>query len=358
MELHEKKKAARNKKPTIGDVANLAGVAPSTVSHVINRTASISQETQEKVQAAIDKLNYSPNALARALRQSSTQLIGVVLQDISSEFYAHCAASILKAAREDNYVVLLCDASFNLENVKDGVNALIERRVDGLIFIGGHGDEDVIRSACEAGIPVVLGDRHFNDLPSVEFDNESTVRSLVCALYDSGYRRFAYAGEPISIQSNLEARFRGYQEGLRSCGLDANASTVILDESLHQLKLQESYLLFQKHFHAVPADKRPEVVLTSNDMIAHGFISAARRMGLSVPKDIAIIGFDDISISEFYVPSLTTIAQDANLLGRSCYQLFKNVIKGRKKKTHDILLQTIKVRESAVIPEDILKNYQ
>jgi len=358
VEVSEKKIAAKNRKPTIGDVASLAGVAPSTVSHVINGTATITTETQERVQAAISKLNYSPNALARALRQKRSQLIGVVLQDISSEFYAHCAASILKAAREDNYVVLLCDASFNNDNVKFGVNALIERRVDGLIFIGGCGDEDIIKSACAAGVPVVLGDRHLNDLPSVEFDNESTVKSLVCALYETGYRRFAYAGEPITIQTNLEARFRGFIDGLRACGIDENNSTVILDEALHHLKLQESYNLFQKHFHDVPVDIRPEVIVTSNDMIAHGFLSAARRMGLCVPKDIAIVGFDDISISEYFGPSLTTISQDPNLLGKSCYQLFKNVIKGRKKTTHDILLQTIKVRESAVIPEDILKNYQ
>ena len=101
------KTGIKKKKATIQDVASLAQVVPSTVSHVINGTAPISAETQERVWEAIDRLNYSPNALARALRQKRTRLIGVVLQDISSEFYARCAASILEAAREDNYVVLL-----------------------------------------------------------------------------------------------------------------------------------------------------------------------------------------------------------------------------------------------------------
>ena len=351
------KTGIKKKKATIQDVASLAQVVPSTVSHVINGTAPISAETQERVWEAIERLNYSPNALARALRQKRTRLIGVVLQDISSEFYARCAASILEAAREDNYVVLLCDASFNNDNVREGVHALIERRVDGLIFIGGGNDDDIIKDCLDANVPVVLGDRHHGELPSVEFDNEQSVKNLVCALYDAGYRRFAYAGEPVTVQDNLETRYRGYLEGLKLCRVNEKDSTAILDNTLHHLKVQTSYTLLEKFLHSIPREEWPQVVLTSNDMIAHGFMSAARRMGISVPEDIAVVGFDDITVSEYFNPSLTTVSQDEKLLGRSCYQLFKSVIKGKKRTAHEVLPQKIVIRESAYIPEEVIRNY-
>ncbi len=355
----EKKRTGTKKvqKATINDVANLAGVVQSTVSHVLNGTAPISQETTERVLKAIEKLNYSPNALARALRQKSTRLIGVVLQDISSEFYAKCAASILEEARKDHYVVLLCDASFNNDNVKEGVNALIERRVDGLIFIGGGNDESIIQSALSAHVPVVLGDRHLRDLPSVEFDNETTVKKLVCALYEAGFRRFVYAGEPVAVQTNLEARYKGYIAGLLSCGISQKDSMVILNEELHHLKLESAYQLFKKYFGSMKKQELPEVILTSNDMIAHGFISAAKALNIKIPEDIAVVGFDDINISKYFEPSLTTIAQDEKMLGKSCYELFMKVIK-EKTTEHIIMSQEIKIRESAVISKEILDRYQ
>lgn len=356
MKTSEVRKRVINKKATINDVAKLADVVPSTVSHVINGTAPISAETQERVMAAIEELNYSPNALARALRRNRTRLIGVVLQDASSEFYARCAASIMEAAREDQYIVLLCDAAFNNDNVKMGVNALLEIRVDGFIFIGGGNDESIIENILDANVPIVLGDRHQDDLPSVEFDNESSMKQLVCALYDTGYRRFAYVGEPVNVQNNLVARYKGFLEGIKECEIEE--STVILDESLHHLKLQTSYKLFEKYFHSLPEEKRPEVILTSNDMIAQGLVSAAKRMGLRVPEDMAIVGFDDIGVSEYFDPALTTIAQDEKLLGKSCYQVFKSMIKGKKKTAHDILPQRIVVRESAIIPDEVLRHYQ
>lgn len=353
-----KVKSRRKGKATINDVANLAGVVPSTVSHVINGTATITPETTQKVMAAIEKLNYSPNALARALRQKETGLIGVVLQDISSEFYAKCAASILEEARKDNYVVLLCDASFNNENVREGVEALVERRVDGLIFIGGGDDESIIQRAIFANVPVVLGDRQMGGLPSVEYDNAASVKKMVCALYETGYRRFAYVGEPVSVQSNLASRYRGYIDGLYSCGIGEEDSLVILDERLHRFKLESAYELFEEHFGAMEKKAVPEVILTSNDMIAQGIMSAAKRMGFQVPGDIAVVGFDDISISKYFEPALTTIVQDEKMLGKTCYQTLMSIVKDKSKVVHEVLPQKIKIRQSAVIRPEILAKYQ
>ncbi len=357
MELDSAGAIGKKKKATINDVAQLAGVAPSTVSHVLNGTATITDETSRRVTEAVERLNYSPNAMARALRQAKTGLIGVVLQDISSEFYAKCAASILEAAREDDFFVVVCDAIFDNAIIEDGVRALIERRVEGFIFIGGGDDEAILQFIRAAGIPVVLGDRSFKDFPSVEFDNLTTVKNLVCALYESGYRRFAYVGEPVSVQHNLALRYEGFAEGIKACNIPKRNSRIIFDESLHLTKTSTAYALFNKYFSKLPEDGLPEVVLTSNDMIAHGLIGAAKSANISVPEQLAVVGFDDISVSRYFEPALTTVWQDEKQLGRVCYQLLKSVIDRSRRTAHDVLPQQIVARKSAIIPKEVLERY-
>ena len=165
IEQKKNKRSSTKKRCTIYDVATCACVAPSTVSHVLNGTASISKDTNDRVMTAIRQLDYRPNANARSLRQKHSRILGVILQDISSEYYAYCASSILQCAQKDNYVVLTSDVNFSPQILEKSVMTLIERRVDGLIFIGGEKDESSIRSARNAGVPVVLGDRFLPGYP-------------------------------------------------------------------------------------------------------------------------------------------------------------------------------------------------
>lgn len=340
------------RKVTISDVAELAGVVPSTVSHVLNQTAPISEETRERVLRAVESLNYSPNAAARALRQRRTRLIGVAVQDISSEFYAKCAASILEEARKDCYCVLLCDAAYDHENLKKGIFTLIERRVDGLIFIGGGHDENIIQEAQKANVPIILGDRRLKEFPSVEFNNRKTVQSLVKRLWTAGYRYFTYVGEPPEIQDNLTERYQGFMEGVESCGIPRENIRVVLEEQLHKEKIKGSYQIFQKLLLKESGEKIPAVYITSNDMIAYGILSAAGRLGKKIPEELAVVGFDNIQLSEYFTPGLTTIAQDEKLLGKSCYQLFKNIIYGKAEERHIVLQQEIIARESAILSSE------
>lgn len=340
------------KKTTIVDVAKRAGVAPSTVSHVIHGTASISEQTREKVQKAIDELRYSPNAIARALRKEQSGLIGVVLQDISSEFYARCAAAILEEARKDEYVVLFCDASFQTENKRKGVEALLQQRVDGILFIGGNDDEDIIELVREQKIPVLLGDRRLGELPSVTFDNRTCISEMVCLLYEAGYRRFAYMAEPVSFQTNLQERYQGYLDGIGQC--EGVESKVWFDPRLQFEKIQTGHEIFYSYF----TSSRPEVILTSNDMIAEGLVSAAARYGIRVPEELGVVGFNDNKVVKYYTPPLTTVAQDTTLFGRECYRAFKQLLSFPERKIAKVLPQQIIVRESARIPEKLREKWR
>lgn len=343
-------------KPTIGDVAKLAGVVPSTVSHVLNGTATISLDTKSKVMEAVEQLNYSPNAMARALRQKKTKVLGVVLRDISSEFYARCTASIFEEARKDGYVVLICDSAFDEERMKDGVNALIERRVDGLIFVGGGNDEEILAKAKAAHIPFILADRNVPGEVSVEYDNFETVRKAVHALWENGYREYLYFGEREDIQKNLRDRYYGFLKGMEECKLTPNNyRAVIGDEIVETDKYSGSYRYFKERVHIQQPGKA--VVLTSNDMIAMGVISAAISSQIRVPGELAVIGFDDINVSKYYNPSLTTIRQNEKLLGQRCYEALKALIYGEPMINQGYLQQDLVIRESAVFPKHICEKY-
>ena len=354
--MNEIKNSSRAK-VTIVDVAKYAGVVPSTVSHVLNGTAQITEETKAKVLRAIEILHYTPNASARNLRQKRTRLIGVVLQDISCEFYAKCTASMLKEALKDNYALMVMDACFDNNNVKAQVSALIERRVEGIVFVGGGNDEDILQEVEKYNIPVVLGDRNNGRHPCVEFNNEETMYHLVCALYESGYRKFAYAGEPLEVQENLKYRYQGFVKGLDACGVPKKERIHIMTEELHINKIDSAYAAFARLFIDEKGKPMPDVILTSNDLIAQGFVAAALSKGIRVPEELAIVGFDDISVSKFFQPPLTTIYQDKDELGIYCYRLLKKMIDGNREQEHIVLKQKIQNRETTKIPEEIMAKY-
>ena len=368
----DKKKSIKNngnenKKVTMQDVANLAGVAPSTVSHVINGTATITEDTQKKVNNAISELKYLPNALARALRQNRTNLIGLVISDFSSEFYMRSAASIMKAAQKEGIVVLLSNASFDEKGAIKNVSTLLEHRVDGLIFLGGAINGVCIDHAKKAGAAVVLGDSRLGDLPSVEFDNFNTVKSLVFALHDAGYRRFGYVGTIGDVHEsgktneiqNLVQRMDGFTKGLNMRNVPESDRTYILDDRLNRFgHASASYNLFFNLVKDKPLEELPQVVVTTTDVIAQGLIGAIQKNGLRVPEDISVIGFDNIDISEFTSPAITTVDQNSIMLGERCFELLIDQLDGVTGVRHELLHQRIIVRDSARIPKEILNHYQ
>lgn len=344
------------KKATMMDVAKLAHVSVSTVSHVINHTASISDATTERVKAAIEQLHYSPNLLARSLRHEKSHLIGVALIDITSEFYAGCIESILEAARKDGYNILICGSMGHNEFLESSVQSLLDNQVDGFIFIGGSGDEAAVKRITNANVPIVFADRHVSGYPSVEFNNEETYCRMVHALYDSGYRKFMYVGESLDIQTNLLDRYNGYLRGLRECNL-GNSKMDMFRRTLFSWKMSTSYMMFDEILGSFAEKKnRPEIIITSNDMIAHGIISAAAKKGIKVPQDLAVVGCDDVNFSACYSPTLTTIHQDAYVFGEKTYSLLRSIIKNENKDSEERILvpQSIVARESAMIRPGIL----
>lgn len=337
----------RERRSTIYDVAKRAGVSAGTVSHVLNGTAPISQQTRERVWEAIRDLGYTRNENARALRTANSKIIGIVLQDIASEYYAQCTAGILQRAQEEGYAVLTLDAHFSPEVLRTGVSALVNRRVNGLIFIGGARDAECIGMANAAGVPIVFGDRFVPGYPCVQFNNYDTMNRLVRALYRQGYREFCYYGEALSSQQNLEERFGGFRDAVRALDIPRESCEIILQSDLDSSKMKKAFDYFHQWFRHVPECPNARVIMTSNDMIAQGVISASLRSGLRVPEDVAVFGFDDISIAAYSTPSISTVMQDPYLLGDRCFEMLMRRMRAPKERIENLMLeQKVVLRES------------
>lgn len=350
------KNEASEKRSTIYDVARLAGVSAGTVSHVINRTAPISEETTKRVAEAMKALNYHRNENARALRTSDSKIVGIVIQDITSEYYAQSIASILDCAQKEGYAVFTANGQFNMNVLKNSVAALIERRVNGIIFVGGANDEAIYQLANAANVPIVFGDRFVPDFPCVEFNNYETVNHLVHALYRQGYRRFSYFGEGLSTQQNLDMRLNGFCDGVKSLGIPESDVDILLEIKREDIKMKTSFELFPRHLHRQSEDEK-WVIVASNDMIAQGVISVALRAGWRVPEDVAVFGFDNISIASYATPSISTVVQDPYELGKCCFDLLKERMSNTDGAWANVMLeQEIAVRDSAWLDAGIAQS--
>lgn len=327
------------KKATIKDVALMAEVSVSTVSRVLSKNKAISDDTCKRVMEAVEKLNYMPNTAARSLRCEKSHSIGVVFPNMAGEFYAGCASAILNQARKKGYTVLFTESGHDEKAEKEGIQALLERCVDGIIFIGDNSDTSLIYDIKSRSIPVVTGDRKLCNIPSVTFDNRRTVYELVSKYCSLGYKNIVYVGETTQYQNNLSERYMGFSD---AAGQYAVMAEAVLDESLHGDKLKAGYELFKRRI----SHLKPDLIVTSNDLIAQGIIRGAYDMGIKIPQDMAVTGFDDMLSSAYTVPSITTIRQDIDKFTEKCFTLLEELMENKEAESA-VIEQEIIERESA-----------
>lgn len=296
--------------PTMKDVARLAGVSTSTVSHVINRNRFVSEAVQEKVAAAVAALNYAPSALARSLKLNQTHTIGMLLTASSNPFYSEVVRGVERSCYERGYSLVLCNTEGDENRMNRSLETLLQKRVDGLLIMCTEShlpSPDILKRY--PSLPIVMMDwSPFEGGSDIIQDNsllggEMATRFLI----SRGYTRIACIAGP---QDKTPARLR--LEGFRQAMLQAD------------LALPEGYVVngdfeFQGGYHAMnqllALNPRPQAVFTSNDAMAVGVYHALYQAGLSVPDDMAVIGYDDIELARYMTPPLTTIHQPKDELG-------------------------------------------
>jgi LacI family transcriptional regulator len=308
---------------TIREVAESAGVSYATVSHVLNNTRFVTKETRERVLAAMTALNYRPNALARSLRQGKTNTIGLVLPDSANPFFAEISRSIEDEAFKRGYSVFLCNTELDTQRELFYVDVLSNKQVDGIIFVAAGDQPDSLDYLLRENMPVVMIDRN---LPNVQVDVVLTDHQLggylaTKHLIELGHQRIACIAGPSSITPSAE-RITGYQKALEEADLPRDENLIIRGDYHAQSGMDVTNAILNR-------TPRPTAIFALNDLMALGALRAAAEAGYSVPKDLAVIGYDDLELSRFTSPPLTTISQPKKEISTQAVNLLVQRMSGK-----------------------------
>ena len=295
---------AKNKtksRATSYQVARLAGVSQSAVSRAYNPGMSISEPTRKKVFTAAKKLGYQPNAIARSLISNKSNLIGIVMGDTKNPFYPEVLDLFVRKLQDKNLKTMLLMASRD-EYVDDLIPLLMEYRVDGLVITSASLSSEMADRCVETGTPVVLFNRYVADTQAsfICCDNESAARKVADYFIKSGHKSLAYIAGKKNTSTNFE-REKGYTLQIEQHGLSAPVQAV--GNYSYMGGFDAALKLFDNK-------DNPDAVFCANDIMAMGAMDAIRNnLGLSIPQDVSIIGFDDIANAQWPIYNLTTIRQ-------------------------------------------------
>jgi LacI family transcriptional regulator len=321
--------------PTMQDVARLAGVSQPTVSRVLNRsktTIPVSEETYSRVMIAVRQLGYRPNMTARSLRTQKTQMIAIMIADISNGFYHPIVRAVQDTAHAHDYDVLIANSDHVYANEKHFCEAVRRRPVDGIIIAPVHLTyEDIDLFLTLTGTPVVALGEHVNhpQVDVVHMDDRQAMYDGVRWLVETrGYRRVGCLGIPSSVAAIGPRRLQGVIQALEDCGLGHEPHPLLWgDFTIESGRRAAEQLL---------ADgKLPEVLVAFNDLMAIGVILALQDAGLRVPDDMAVMGMDDIEEAILIRPRLTTISQAPEDIGHklatALFERIEGVVDGPRR---------------------------
>ena len=310
------------KRVTISDVAQKAGVSKSTVSHVINQTRFVENDTRKRVLLAINELNYRPSGIARSLVSQRTRTAGLLISDVGNPFYHEVIMGVEEVALANGYSVFLCNTSYDLERGMRLVHSLIDRSVDGVMFMSSRMSLEMVQEVVKNQIQAVVLDwenTQVEDLAaSITIDFKTGIQQAVAHLVGLGHENIAYVSGPLNFWT-ARARRDAFLEALEECGVNPESSLLIEGN----LRIEGGHKAFSQLIHATP---RPSAVVTANDLTALGVLWAARNEGLIIPQDISVIGLDDIDLASKVTPPLTTIALPRFEIGRRAMQLLLDMI--------------------------------
>lgn len=328
---------------TISDVAKEAGVSVATVSRVLNNKDTVKKETQERVFEAIEKLQFEPNILARNFRKSESRVILIITPNITNPYYAHILTGIGDTASALGYSALIFNTGGNLSKEKEGLEMLNKKRADGAILLASTISSPWLKEYT-GDYPIVQCSEYDeeSDLPRVSIDNYSAARKVMEYLVANGHRRIATISSKNDYISTVQ-RMEGYKDSLRSHGLEiknAHITYADRDYSFKSGKKAAMKLLSLK--------ERPTAIFCISDTLALAGISAAMELGIRIPEELTITGFDDVDDTTMFHPYITTIKQPCYRLGeKSMRLLYDRMVKKTKKKDKILLDYKFVIRESS-----------
>lgn len=295
---------------TMKDVARVAGVSTSTVSHVINGDRFVSEAVREKVLQAVKQLNYAPSALARSLKINQTRTIGMLLTASSNPFYAEVVRGVERSCYERGYSLILCNTEGDPERMSRSLETLLQKRVDGLLLMCSESSAlspDIMGRY--PSLPTVMMDwAPFEGCGGVIKDNSLQGGEIATRyLITQGYRRIACITGPLD-KTTAHNRLEGYRKAMDDAGLPRPSFYEVSGD----FEFASGYQAMQQ---LLRLELPPEAVFACNDAMAVGVYRALHQAGLSIPEDVAVMGYDDIELARYLSPPLTTIQQPKDELG-------------------------------------------
>nr|WP_311289772.1 LacI family DNA-binding transcriptional regulator [Paenibacillus glycanilyticus] len=330
-------------KATIYDVAKEAGVSIATVSLVINGKGKISEERREEIRQIMARMGYKPSMIASALTGKKTYALGLLVPDISNPFFAEIARAVEDEGQRHGYSVFICSTDNKDEKALHYAALLQQKNVDGVIISTGMKDLSVLNPLLQGGVPVALLAREFPsvEVPSVVVDDYAGGAAAAEHLILLGHSRLAVLAEQDSISSSRE-RVKGFRQTAEAAGLVLEPLFVVScghndgkDRAMELLQMKD----------------RPTAIFCCNDLLAIGALRAAKELGLRIPQDCSIIGFDDTVLASVTDPPLTTVAQPIEQMGQRAVQLVVRRI-GQPGEVSErvVLAPSLTIRQSAAVP--------
>lgn len=339
------------KKVSIDDIAKSLGVSKTLVSLVLNDKGDkhgISAETQRKVKEKIKELNYHPDVLARGFRTGKTNTLGVIVSDISNRFYARMARSIEDLAWSHGYTVIICSTDEDVKKEKEQIRLLRDRKIDGLIISTSQDGSEYFDKLFEAGFPHVMIDRTFAGMKSVSVsvDNYGGARMAARHLLQQGLRKIAMVAITPDHISTISDRINGFKSALAEEGITIPDNWLIqapfgeMDQAIKE-RIQDFY----------QQGNLPEAIFSLNNNLTASCMKNLRKLSVDIPRQVAIIGFDDVSYFSFTRPTVSVIAQPIERLSEMAFDLLLRQVSGsnisEKEKKVKLPVDII-IRESSI----------
>ena len=333
---------------TMSDIAKASGVSVTTVSHVLNKSRAVREETMDRVHAAMEELGYRPNALARGLRRQETLTIGFVVPDLSNPFFAEIGQGVEAASFDAGYNVIFSRTAGDPAREQRVVASLLEKRVDGIIIASVESSPDRLRQLSETGIPMVMVDRDSADFSGdvVLSDNVAGGQQVAQHLAQLGHSRIGCIVANAALQPGAPGRLHGFQQGMSSAGLPSDGY-IFGGEKHSQKGENESDAGYRTMKEILSRPSPPSAMFVTNDLMAIGTLRAAAEMGVKVPDELSIVGFDDIALAQYTSPALTTVSQPRQEMGRMAAQLLIDRAADKNRSRERVILDvSLIVRES------------
>jgi LacI family transcriptional regulator len=327
---------------TIYDVAREAGVSMATVSRVVNGNPNVKPATRKKVLEAIERLGYRPNAVARGLASKKTTTVGVIIPDISSIFFAELARGIEDIATMYKYNIILCNSDQNKDKEIHLINTLLEKQVDGIVFMGGHITEEHVEHFKRSPVPVVLAatlDTN-SEIPSVNIDYRQAVHDAISTLIEKGHSRIGMLSGTLDDPVNGYQKFLGYREALEGAGLPFDEQLVVIGDYTYDSGIEAMTSFLE-------LEEKPTAIFASTDEMALGIIHGAQDHGYSIPNDFEVLGFDNTRLATMVRPTLSTVVQPMYDIGAVSMRLLTKFMNKEEVSDHIVVLpHRIEFRQS------------